>query len=647
MDTVYHREPPAHVDCHSLHTAEFNNAYYYDGELGALYTPEATTFRLWAPTACAVDLVDFGRGESLPMLPTDNGTWTLVLDGDRWGTEYRYRLRFADGPATEINDPYARATTGNATHCVVLDPDHIAPEGWSSQRMEPFRSMSDAIIYEAHVRDLTIGTDNGIEHKGKFLGLTEAGTRTQQGAPSGLDYLTSLGVTHVQFLPIYDFETIDELGDLGYGAQYNWGYDPANYNVPEGSYSTNPRDPQARIVELKAMIQALHDKGIRVIMDVVYNHVYDTRTSPLAQSVPGYFFRKDAGCNFHNGTGVGNETASEQPMMRKYIVDSITYWARTFNIDGFRFDLMGIHDVDTMRAVRSALDKIDPSIIILGEGWDMGNHPAGVRSASHHNARDLPRIGFFNDSFRDIVKGDNFKAESAGFVSGNTDRHLSIDLWNNLIGGQHVRNFDNPGQSVVYNEAHDNFTMYDKLKATLPQAPEKEIVRRHLLATSVQYLANGMLFLHAGQEFLRSKGGDYNSYKSPDPVNEFFYDRAIDPRYAPAVDYVRQLNHWRTNTEWVRIQDYRTINDHYRAGHGESGALSYTIIGAYGLGTHAHVYINARTEPWHARLPAGAYEVEISDCTVHHDRVRLISEGTVEVAPLSAMVLRTADTPTS
>ena len=626
---------------------EFHEKYFYDGELGAIYTPEKTTFRVWAPTAKSVEFLNYSdNAAATPLARGERGIWELTLEGDRHGLEYRYRLEFGDGTVNEAVDPYARAVTANGEHTVVVDAEHIVPEGWSGKRMAPFSSMQDAIIYEAHVRDLTIGPDNGITHKGKFLGLTEAGTKTQAGNPSGLDYLKSLGITHLQLLPIYDFGSVDETGDLSFNAQYNWGYDPENYNVPEGSYSTHPQDPTARIMELKSMIDALHNNGIRVIMDVVYNHVYVAEHSPLQQTVPNYFFRTDPQGNFLDGTGVGNETASERPMMRKYIVDSVTYWATTYNIDGFRFDLMGIHDVDTMNAVREALNEIDPSIVILGEGWEMGNHPEGVLGANQKNADKLPGIAFFNDHYRDTVKGSNFELEHAGFVNGADQEHRSWDLLNNIKGAQHVRDYLGPEQSVVYNEAHDNYTMFDKLKGSMPHASDEEIARRHALATATQYLANGAVFIHAGQEFLRTKAGDHNSYKSPDEVNALDYDRAA--QFAKEVQFFRDLNAFRKRYDFMRLPSYEAINSKYTHGivagadNVHMNHVGYTVKNAFPGNRDAFVYVNAATEPWQAPLPTGEYEVMIQATDVYETPRALTSHGDVTVPPLSIMVLRAA-----
>ncbi|GGG78430.1 type I pullulanase [Corynebacterium pelargi] len=485
----------------------------YGFHLGAILNQGSTTFRVFAPQAHSVHL-ELISADSLspgryPAVASEYaGCFELTLEGELEHAVYLWRID--DQPSI---DPYATASLVNAEASVV---HRNAPV----PRMPAFEG--NPVIYEAHIRDLTIGADNGIAHKGKFLGLCESGTRTSSGQITGLDYLRSLGITHVQLLPIYDFGSVDERGDLGWNAQYNWGYDPVQYNVPEGSYATDPFDPTSRIDELKTMIRALHDAGLRVIMDVVYNHVYKVDESSLHHTAPGYYFRYRDG-HLLNGTGVGNETASEQPMMRKLIVDSVMYWAEEYGIDGFRFDLMGIHDVDTMNAVREALDRIDPSILVLGEGWEMGHHPTGVLGANQRNSHLMPRIFHFNDRFRDAIKGSALHAHSSGVLSGARSEPLMRQLFQELSG----RGLQ---QSVIYNEAHDNATMFDKFDATVPGVDpadrEASLARRCMLATTLQFFAKGIVFIHAGQEMMRTKGGDENSYRSPDSVNAFDYERA-------------------------------------------------------------------------------------------------------------------------
>ena len=599
------------LSCHELHSKEFNDKYFYDGELGALYTPDSTTFRLWAPTAASVGLVNYSNsGEVLPMTKGERGTWEYIFEGDANMMEYRYRIEFEDGKVDESPDPYARSSTANSTRSVVIDVANVNPQGWNGARMKPFSGIEDATIYETHVRDMTIAPNNGISNKGKFLGLTETGTKTEKGNVSGLDYIKSLGVTHVQFLPMYDFYTVDETGDLGYDKQYNWGYDPVNYNVPEGSYASDPTDPASRVRDMKAMIDAVHDAGMYVVMDVVYNHVYDTELSPLQRTVPGYYFRYTDGCALQNGTGVGNETASEQPMMRKYMIDSLKFWAQEYSIDGFRFDLMGIHDVETMNEIRSELNKIDESIVMLGEGWNMGNHPEGVKGANQDNAKLMPGISFFNDKFRDTMKGTHNTQAGTGYVSGGGADNVAWDVFNLIKGANHVRNYADASQSVNYNEAHDNLTMYDKLRGSLPGASEEDIVRRHAFATQIQFLSNGANFVHAGQEALRTKGGEENSYKSPDSVNAFDYDRAAD--FEDSVAYFRELANFRAENSWVRLVDYSKIEQAYEGVSIKDGDKRFSYKVTLADQPERIVFVNPTDADWNVTLPDGNWKLLLS-----------------------------------
>ncbi|APT93270.1 hypothetical protein CPHO_10610 [Corynebacterium phocae] len=594
---------------------------HFDGELGAIYTPEATTFRLWAPTAQEVILQLAGK--KYPLVKGGEGQWETSVEGDMHLAEYTYQLTFSDGRTTTAVDPYARSVTANGRCGVVIGIDRVIGP---AERMPSFGPPTDAIIYEAHVRDLTISANNGISNKGKFLGLTEPGTRTDKGNLSGLDYLANLGCTHVQLLPVYDFGSVDETGDLSFDAQYNWGYDPVNYNAPEGSYSTDPSDPAARIREFKALVDALHSRGLRVVMDVVYNHVYDAASHCFENTVPGYFFRTDSRGRLHNATGCGNETASEKSMMRKFIVDSVVYWATTFGLDGFRFDLMGIHDVETMNAVRQALDAIDPGIVVIGEGWEMGNHPGGVQGAHQGNAALMPGIAMFNDYYRDSLKGDNFLLSNPGFVSGS--KSLDANRLHNAM------NPPNPSQSVIYNEAHDNWTMFDKLRGTkgLRRATIAEISKRHTLATFTQYFTPGILFLHAGQEFLRTKKGEENSYNSPDSINAFDYDRA--QRFDYEVALVGNLNVLRKKYPWTREAGWPR-----EVVFAQGQRLSFRVQNAFGPNRHALVLINGDKSHWAHPVEAGNYRVHVNNRTVFHDPETIRLDFEFVVAPLEATVL--------
>ena len=545
---------------------DFDNYFSYDGELGALYEKEGTLLRVWTPTAKSVEVWIYaddsfkGPSTKIEMVQKPKGIFEAYLPGDQHGTIYVYKILFLNNRESISVDPYARATTVNGMKSVIADLNRTNPDGWG-ERLPAFGLPEEAIIYELHIRDFSISETSGIVNKGKFLGLTEKNTQNASGRKTGLDYLIDLGITHIQILPMFDYATVDEANLTE--PQYNWGYDPLNYNVPEGSYSTDPFDPFNRIFELKQMIRTLHDNGLRVIMDVVYNHVYDPKDQALERTVPGYFYRYNADGSLANGTGVGNDTASERHMMRKYIIDSVKYWAKEYHLDGFRFDLMGIHDSVTMNAIREALDKIDPSIIIIGEGWEMSTPLPEDLKASQRNAQAMPRIAHFNDSIRVALKGSDFGDEKdRGFISGKN--YLEDLLLRNIKGAMHLSSrssYVDPEQVIQYVEAHDNLTLYDKLLRSNPDDSEEVRIKRHTLATSIVLLSQGVPFIHGGQEFLRTKAGVANSYQSPDEINQFEWERVTT--FEESVAYVKGLIALRKSEYLFRLHTHEEIDTHF------------------------------------------------------------------------------------
>ncbi|OFI45704.1 type I pullulanase [Floricoccus penangensis] len=563
-----------------VRTDEFDTIFAYYGQLGALYSPQATNFKLWAPTASKVELIVFKNNqEEAPQLGTftmnreENGVYSCLINGNQNGLSYQYRVTFRDGTVNYTGDPYAKAVVVNGKRSVVLNPDEVKLKNF--KRMPKFTNPMDAIIYELHTRDLSIAADSGIKNKGKFLGLIEEGTLNSKGKPTGLDYIKSLGVSHIQILPMFDYGSVDESKpDI---PQFNWGYDPENYDSPEGSYSTDANNPQTRIIEMKQMIDGLHKQGLRVIMDVVYNHVFNAAKHAFHLTVPGYFFRYARSGQLSNGTGCDNDTASERAMMRKYMIDSLTYWAENFKLDGFRFDLMGIHDVETMNEIRAAIDEIDPSIIILGEGWDLNTALSEDKKAIQKNAVEMPRIAHFNDSIRDTAKGSVFFDDDPGFING-ASRQEKL-LLKNIMGGQDLDsktyNFSGPDQVVQYLEAHDNYTLYDKLLLTNPDDDAETRRLRHLLGTSIPLLSQGIPFFHAGQEFMRTKDGVENSYKSPDSINEFDWNRPYE--YAENVEFFRSLIKLRKSEPLFRLTTFDQINEHIHALQTKKKLIAYEL----------------------------------------------------------------------
>ncbi|PJW22384.1 type I pullulanase [Geobacillus thermodenitrificans] len=521
-----------------VRTPAFDDQFFYEGKLGVDYTKEQTVFRVWAPTATAVNVKlihpDSGDARYVPLERGERGVWSAVVPGDWERTYYTY-VACINRVWREAVDPYATAVSINGEYGVIIDWEKtkLAP---SARPLPPLTSPTDAIIYELSIRDFTSHPDSGAAHKGKYLGLSEANTSGPNGTSTGLSYLKELGVTHVQIMPFTDFAGVDERDP---SASYNWGYNPLHLYAPEGSYATDPTDPYARIVELKQMIRTLHENGLRVVMDAVYNHVYDREQSSLEKLVPGYYFRYDAYGQPANGTGVGNDIASERRMARRWIVDSVIFWAKEYGINGFRFDLMGVHDIETMKVVRDALDAIDPSILVYGEGWDLPTPLAPEQKATMANAWKLPRIAYFNDRFRDTIKGSTFHLPSRGFAlgdaSGREQEKTVIAGSLRALGGL----FCHPLQSLNYVECHDNHTFWDKMEVANGYESEAIRRKRQKLATAIVLLAQGIPFLHSGQEFYRTKGGDGNSYQAPDEVN--WIDWEQKSRYENDVRYVQGL----------------------------------------------------------------------------------------------------------
>ena len=592
---------------------DFDNYFSYDGELGALYEKEGTLLRVWTPTAKSVEVWIYaddsfkGPSTKIEMVQKPKGIFEAYLPGDQHGTIYVYKILFLNNRESISVDPYARATTVNGMKSVIADLNRTNPDGWG-ERLPAFGLPEEAIIYELHIRDFSISETSGIVNKGKFLGLTEKNTQNASGRKTGLDYLIDLGITHIQILPMFDYATVDEANLTE--PQYNWGYDPLNYNVPEGSYSTDPFDPFNRIFELKQMIRTLHDNGLRVIMDVVYNHVYDPKDQALERTVPGYFYRYNADGSLANGTGVGNDTASERHMMRKYIIDSVKYWAKEYHLDGFRFDLMGIHDSVTMNAIREALDKIDPSIIIIGEGWEMSTPLPEDLKASQRNAQAMPRIAHFNDSIRIALKGSDFGDEKdRGFISGKN--YLEDLLLRNIKGAMHLSShssYVDPEQVIQYVEAHDNLTLYDKLLRSNPDDSAEVRIKRHTLATSIVLLSQGVPFIHGGQEFLRTKAGVANSYQSPDEINQFEWERVTT--FQESVAYVKGLIALRKSEYLFRLHTHEEIDAHFT-----TLSENFNII-AFSLTNSEKKYIvifNGNRSDVIFRIQKGKYAILVED----------------------------------
>lgn len=543
---------------------EFEKKYTYRGtDLGVTMDERAVYFRLWAPCASAVTLRVFESGDlsqsdlvdQIPMHAGDNGTWTADLPRTAEGRYYDY-LVFNGESSSNCCDPYAKAVGVNGHRAMILDMRSTDPEGWEKDCcVHSDTPMTDQIIYEVHIRDLTVHPSSGVEYKGKFLGLCERGTSLPSGKATGLDHILELGITHVQLQPIYDFGSIDESGDLD--AQYNWGYDPVNYNAPEGSFSTDPFCGKTRVRELKTLIQTLHSNGLGVYMDVVYNHVFDRDSFCFNMAVPGYFSRPGS-----NGSGCGNDTASERSMVRKFIIDSLYHWVKEYHIDGFRFDLAGLIDAETIREAMETIHTTHPNIRFYGEGWCMESLTTkpGIPMTDQAHSDLLPEFGFFNDSFRDLLRGSVFFHKEKGYLTGKTG--IKEPLRKSFMGMTPWA--CNPGQSLNYISCHDNHTLFDRLSLSLPKASKEEIAKRCRAGAAFTMLSQGVPFLLAGEEMLRTKptadgGFDENSYRSPDTVNAIRWIDLDDPVHAKTLEYYKGLIQFRKAHRLLRLRDRTAV----------------------------------------------------------------------------------------
>ncbi len=565
---------------------------YLEKDLGVFWSPEKTTIKIWAPTAQKVELRLYKDGVSGEAYHKTNlqksvaGTWATILKGDYQGKFYTFKVN--DGEwLEEVPGIYARCVGVNGLRGMIYNPNATNPEGWILDNGPRYSSFTEAVLYETHVRDFSIAENSGIINKGKYLGFSEEDTLSSEGVKTGLAHLKELGITHVHLLPVNDYFTVDEEKPL---EKYNWGYDPQHFNALEGSYATDPYDGRKRILEFKKLVKALHDNGIGVILDVVFNHTYFAKESVFNQIVPGYFYRQKSDGMFSNASGCGNEIASEREMVRKYIIDSIKYWVEEFHVDGFRFDLMGIIDTITMQQVRTELNKIDTGLFLYGEGWAADQSPMPEEQrAVKYNTSQLPGIASFNDDFRDALKGNHGDKKSKGFVSGLILREEAIKF--GITGAVHHPQIDygfieslqmpwanQPSQCINYVSCHDNYTLWDKLKLSLPKASDEELRNRVKLAGALVLTSQGVPLLHAGIDFCRSKNGNGNSYKSPDSVNQLDWDRKNT--YIDVFEYFQKLIHLRKSHPAFRISRAEQIRrDLNFCSQYQMGVVSYCIDG--------------------------------------------------------------------
>ena len=630
---------------------QFEAQYTYEGsDLGAVWSRDRTRFRVWAPTAIGVKVNLYKGGtpgvndrtEQLMMRPDVCGTWVAERKGDLNGVYYTYEVA-VDEDIREVCDPYARATGVNGQRAMVIDLKSTDPAGWQTDA-DPHagKSITDAVIYELHVRDLSSDPSSGIQNKGKFLGLIEAGTRNRNGDLTGLDHIKALGITHVHLLPVYDYGSVDE--ERLSQPQYNWGYDPVNFNVPEGSYSTDPFHGEVRVRQMKQMVKGLHDNGISVVMDVVYNHVFQRDNFCFNRIVPDYFSRTDEWGNYSNGSGCGNDTASERSMVKKYIVDSVKYWASEYHIDGFRFDLVGLIDTETINTVIEQVHKDHPNVIFYGEGWSMdtGLTKQGYALTTQRNSTLTPEFSFFSDTLRDLLRGSVFDNDKPGYVCGATG--LDEQLRRCFFGQPDWCKI--PAQTVNYASCHDNMALFDRITQATPGVSRELRIRMNRLAAAVYMTCQGVPFLQAGEEMLRSKPlpdgtFDHNSYRSPDSVNSLKWDDLSIPEYRDTCAYYQGLICFRKAHPALRLSTAAEVNANVVAVSGlRANVAAFHINGgvngekAQGL----YVVFNATAAAQRVPLPAGRWDVNI-DHRRAGTSVLATARDKVIVEPFSAMVL--------
>ena len=622
---------------------KFDYEVYTGNDLGAVYSPKMTRFKVWAPEAESVklNLYKQGEGDNLIeqhiMKKSANGTYVFEKQGDCNGIYYTYTV-VNHGEEQEAVDPYTKAAGVNGQRGMVINLAKTNPQGFELDGYRNPEHITDAIIYEGSVRDFTMDESSGVFHNGKFLGLTEANTTNHFGEATALDYISGLGVTHVQILPAFDFETVDEKNQK---AQYNWGYDPDNYNVPEGSYAVSPYDGAVRIQEMKQMVLALHSRGIGVIMDVVFNHTYRRDDSNLQKIVPGYYYRSDE-TGYTDGSGCGNEVASDRPMVQKLIVDSLIYWAKEYHIDGFRFDLMGVLDFDTMNVIAERLKEIRPDIYLYGEGWNGGpSSLAEEKRAFKASAKKMPGIGMFNDDIRDTIKGSVFYDDHLGFVNGGT--HLENALRYGITGAVAHPQVDydaygskpwakEPGQSINYVSCHDNYTLWDKLSVSCPEASEEKKKAMNRLCAAIVFTSQGVPFIQAGEEFLRSKplpekkGFAENSYNMPDEVNSIKWDNIHE--YPDMIAYYKGLMELRKAHPVFRMQSEAEMTQNLCfLSDTPENVVAYLLKGKGADDTPESILVifNGNDEEILYNLPEGKWKILLDDKTAAPDAKKIIS----------------------
>ena len=605
------------------------------------YSPEQTTFKLFAPNN-AKCYVKVGK-KKVKMTKMGDCLWTATVKGDQKGQPYVFNAGHGDTPGV-----FAKAVGTNGREGYVLDLRDTDPKGWEKDKRPVCLSPADLIVYEMHHRDFSIAR-KGAKYPGKFLALTEGWA---------LSHLKALGVNAIHILPSYDYGSVDEtrLNE----PQYNWGYDPVNYNVPEGGYSTDPADPAARIREFKQMVQALHKAGIRVILDVVYNHTYDIDHSNFQRTYPDYYYRKNADGTYSNGSGCGNETASEKPMMRKFMMESVKYWINEYHIDGFRFDLMGCHDIETMNQIRQMVNEIDPTIFIYGEGWSAGscalpNDQLGMKA----NIPQMPGIAAFSDEIRDALRGPFSDDTKPGWLGGAPDceeslkfgivgciRHPQVDM--SKVNYSKAPWAVEPTQMMSYVSCHDDMCLVDRLKASIPSLKPSngklsncqmdELIRLDLLAQTAVFTSQGVPFMLSGEELLRNKKGVHNSFESPDSINQLDWQNKL--RYPQVFEYYKNLIQLRKHFPHFRLGSAEQVRQKVQFLNAPKGVVAYRIEEAVGcIVTRVIVVLNATRQEQLIEIPEANYAVVCANGVIDLNGIDTFRGNQVSVAPQSALII--------
>ena len=611
-----------------------------------VYSPKSTTFSLTtSPDVKKVDVVisdnDSDTAQQLvkSMKRVGAGKWKLTVKNDLKGKYYVFSV-YNQAQPDQTPGVFAKAVGVNGKRGAIVDLKDTDPDGWADDVRPELKNPCDLIIYEMHHRDFSMDMSSGIKNKGKFLALTE---------PAAISHLRRLGVNAVHILPSFDFASIDESKpDV---PQYNWGYDPLNYNVPEGSYSTNAADPKARIREFKQMVQALHKAGIRVILDVVYNHTFDINGSNFQKTYPDYFFRKNAEGKYSDGSGCGNETASDKELMREFMKESVLYWVNEYHIDGFRFDLMGIHDIETMNEIRAAVDKIDPSIYMYGEGWSAGScaYPQD-KLAMKANARQLNGIGAFSDEMRDALRGPFSDDTKGGFLAGVAGQEESIKF--GIAGAINHPQIDmkkvnysdkawtnEPSQMVAYVSCHDDMCLTDRLRASIPYIGDDELIRLDLLAQTAVFTSQGVPFILSGEEMLRDKKGVHNSFRSPDSINRLDWNNL--KRYPQVFDYYSGLISLRKQHPAFHMGSADEVRKNLVFLDAPAGVVAYQLKDNAGGDSWKNIIVilNSQKTPQIVNVPEGSYTMAVANGKVNANGIGLVSGKTVTVAPQSALIV--------